>query len=268
MSLVSHVMPNSCNTICTDSRGMNYCPVATVTPRMQKTPRRGLKNGDLWDLISKNHSSDRGAVVRSERVKKDWQGKNERKKRDSDTVRRKWGGKKKRGNRRRGLTSSNLQQCFRQFRSLLSLYSYKECRNTSSAIHFISIPTPASHLHSVSCTSPFHFSACHYISWMITYWQFLHWHRMGQDTTLPASKAGGKWAAFFQPCLFFLFLSSFLHPYSQSSSQVPPPSNSWSNPDLCFLTLTSPCRARWLPWDPRPDRMSRLSTATNEPGAQ
>lgn len=205
MSQVSHVMPNSCNTICTDSRGMNYCPVATVTPRMQKTPRRGLKNGDLWDLISKNHSSDRGAGVRSEREKRDWQGKSERKKRDSDTVRRKWEEEEEEGESRRGFTSSNLQQCFRQFRSLLSLYFYKESRNTSSAIHFISIPTPASHLHSVSCTSHFHFSACHYISWMITYWQFLHWHRMGQDTTLPASKAGGRWGAFFQPRLSFSF---------------------------------------------------------------
>lgn len=34
---------------------------------------------------------------------------------------------------------------------------------------------------------------------------------------------------------------------------------SWSNPDLCHLTLMSPCRARCLPGDPRPDRMSRLS---------
>lgn len=172
---------------------------------------------------------------------------------------------------RQGFTCSNLQKCFRQFGSLLSLYFYKTNRNTAYAIHFISIPTPASHLHSVSFTSPFHFSACHYISWMITYWQFLHRHSTGQDTTPPASKAGGKWWAFFPILSFFLFLQS-LHPESQSSSQVstksPPHPPSWSNPDLCHLTLTSPCRARWLLGDLRPDRMSHLSTVTNEPGAQ
>lgn len=106
-----------------------------------------------------------------------------------------WGeGGKARGKRRetrRGFAYSNLQRRFRQSGSLLSMYFYKASRNTSSAIHFISIPTPASHLHSVSFTSPFHFSACHYISWMITYCQFLHWHSMGQDKTPPASKARG-----------------------------------------------------------------------------
>lgn len=33
---VSHVMPNSCNTICTRQQGMNYHPVARVTPRTYK----------------------------------------------------------------------------------------------------------------------------------------------------------------------------------------------------------------------------------------
>lgn len=36
-----------------DSWTKKYCPVATVTPFMQKTPCRSLKNGDLWDFILK-----------------------------------------------------------------------------------------------------------------------------------------------------------------------------------------------------------------------
>ncbi len=91
--------------------------------------------------------------------KKDGQSKSKSKKRVSDTVRKKSKGKKERNEAR-----LHSQQCSRQFGSLLSLYFYKASRNTSSAIHFISIPTPASHLHSVSFTSLFHFSACHYIS--------------------------------------------------------------------------------------------------------
>lgn len=182
-----------------DSRGMNYCPVAMVTPCMQKTPCCGLKNGDLWDFISKAFSVT--AVEKEGGKRENWLWK-ERKKRDSDAVRG------RRRETRRGFARSNLQLCFRQFGSLLSLYFYKVSRNTSSAIHFISIPTPASHLHSVSFTSLFHFSACHYISWMITYWQFLHWQSTGQDTTLPASKTGGKWWAFFQYCLSFSFFTS------------------------------------------------------------
>lgn len=187
-----------------DSRGMNYCPVATVTPRMQKTPCRGLKNGDLWDFILKTIPVTRRGEG----------GLKERKKIDSEREREKkrlrYSEKKARGRRRetrRCFTRNNLQQCFRQFGLLLSLYFYKASRNTSSAIHFISIPTPASYLHFVSFTPPFHFSACHYISWMITYWQFLHWHSTDQDTTLPASKEGGKWWAFFQSSLSFSFFS-------------------------------------------------------------
>lgn len=99
---------------------------------------------------------------------------------------------RKEGGRRRGtrqgLTRSDWQPCFLQFGSLLPLCFCEGSRNTSSAIHFISIPTPASHLHSVSFTSSFLFSTCHYISWMITQWQF---HRLstGLYTALPASKA-------------------------------------------------------------------------------
>lgn len=196
----------------------------------------------------------------------DWGYKRKRKKRDSDPVREKRGRWRE---TRRGFSRSNLQQCFRQFGPLLSLYFYKASRNTSSAIHFISIPTPASHLHSVSFTSPFHFSACHYISWMITYWQFLHWHSTGQDTTLPASKAGKKMVNlfFFSILSFFLFLSpSTLGP--SPLLRFPPP------PKLLIKSRSlpsdpyEPLQGQWLPWDLRPDRMSRLSTATNEPGAQ
>lgn len=149
---------------------------------------------------------------------------------------------------RQGFTCSNLQKCFRQFGSLLSLYFYKTNRNTAYAIHFISIPTPASHLHSVSFTSPFHFSACHYISWMITYWQFLHRHSTGQDTTPPASKAGGKWWAFFQSCLSF----SFFNPYTLSPS--PPlrfPPNHLPTPPLDQIQIFAiwPLRALAEPGD-------------------
>lgn len=150
--------------------------------------------------------------------KKDWQWKRGRKEiQCSDSVWRKL----RVGERemRQGLTCSNWQQCFRQFGSLLSLYFYKESRNTSSAIHFISIPTPSSHLHSVSFASTFHFSTCHYISWMITYWQFLHWHSTDQDMTPPASKAGR-----FPPPqnLLFSSFSSSLTVKSQFQPVTPP----------------------------------------------
>lgn len=143
----------------------------------------------------------------------------------------------KRRQTRRSHTNSNLQQCFRQFGSLLSLYFYKASRNTSSAIHFISIPTPASHLHSVSFTSPFHFSACQYISWMITYCQFLHWHSTGQDTTLPASKAGDNFPIL---CFFLLVHPSTRSPTSPLRFPATIPQPSWSNPDLCHMTFMSP----------------------------
>lgn len=204
-----------------DSRGMNYCPVAMATPCMQKTPCCGLKNGDLWDFIFKTISATR--EEREENVK--WREK-----------RLQW---EKAGGRREagwGFARSNLQQCFRQFGSLLSPHFYKVSRNTSSAIHFISIPTPASHLHSVSFTSPFHFSACHYISWMITYWQFLHWQSTGQDTTPPASKAGRSGERF--PSL--VFLSSFF------ASTVPVLLSCfhWHPPPQLLI------RSRSVPYDP------------------
>lgn len=197
-----------------DSRGMNYCPVATVTSHMQKTHCRGLKNGDLWDFVSETIPMTREKQGGINGEKKDWQRRREGKKEtlkysEEKEEEQDW------DETRQGFTRSNLKQSFRQFGSLLSLYFYKASRNTSSAIHFISIPTPASHLHSVSFTSPFHFSTCHYISWMITYWQFLHWHSLGQDHNTTCIQSRGR----FPISSFFLFLRP-LRPKSQSDSHV------------------------------------------------
>lgn len=161
-------------------------------------------------------------------------------------------GKKRRG-MRQGLTRSDWQPCCSQFGSLLLLCFCEGSRNTSSAIHFISIPAPASHLHSVSFTSSFLFSACHYISWMITPWQF-HWPSTGLDTAVPASKAG---KSLFQTC--FMLVTKIQKSFSPSPTvplllsgfrQRPTPSISWSNPDLCYVTLTRPRTAQWLPRGP------------------
>lgn len=223
ISQVSHVMPNSCNENRTRQRG-ELLPCCHGNTSYAENTMLWFEKWWFVRFDFQNHSSDRGEGEREEwkREKKDWQRKRKRKKRESDTGRKKGG---RRRGRRQGFTRSNLQQCFRQFGSLLSLYFYKESRNTSSAIHFISIPTPASYLHSVSFTSPFHFSVCHYISWMITYWQFLRWHRTGQDATPPASKAGGKWWAFSPILSFFLFLR---------------PSTLSPSPALGFPPTTSP----------------------------
>lgn len=263
-------MPNSCNTICTRQQRDELLPCCYGNTLYAENTMLWLEKWWFVRFHFESHFSDGGREGRRKERKLIVKEGREGEKRDLDTV---W--KKVRGRGRetsRGFACSDLQRCFRQFGSLLSLYFYKVSRNTSSAIHFISIPTPASHLHSVSFTSPFHFSACHYISWMITYWQFLHWQSTGQDTTLPASKTGGKWWAFFQYCLSSSFFASplwvpILRSYFQRQPH-PPPSTSWANPDLCHMTLTSPCRAWWLPGDQRLDRMSRLSTATNESGAQ
>lgn len=88
--------------------------------------------------------------------------------------------------------------------------------------HLPFISFPFQHLQTICILSvlppllaSFHFSACHYISWMITYWQFLHWHSTDQDTTPPASKAGKNGEQF-----FFFFLENvfmfvlFLHPFT------------------------------------------------------
>lgn len=61
-----------------ETAGVNYCPVATVTPRMQKTPCHGLENGDLWDFISRK-------TIPVTRGREGWE--KERKKIDSERVR-------------------------------------------------------------------------------------------------------------------------------------------------------------------------------------
>lgn len=148
--------------------------------------------------------------------------------REEGARRKDWEKEGRKGGRRRGtrqgLTRSDWQPCFLQFGSLLPLCFCEGSRNTSSAIHFISIPTPASHLHSVSFISSFLFSTCHYISWMITQWQF---HRLstGLYTALPASKAAKLPTLCYKHADFsFIFFPprnpSALHPQSHYSYQV------------------------------------------------
>lgn len=114
-----------------DSGGKNYRPVATVTPRTQKTPCRGLGKGDLCDFIAKNHSRDHDRKAKG--GLKENRGKRLAEKEESQ---------RRRGRVRQCFTCSRLQPLFRQSGSLLSLYFYTVRRNTSSAIHFIFIPTP------------------------------------------------------------------------------------------------------------------------------
>lgn len=136
--------------------------------------------------------------------------------------------KERRGEMRQGLTCSDWQPRFSQFGSLLPLCFCEGSRNTSSAIHFISIPTPASHLHSVSFASSFLFSTCHYISWMITQWQF-HWPFTGLDSTLPSSKAGKIASLCYKHADFSLFFPFSLPPAVQPQSHF----SSWvSTSDL------------------------------------
>lgn len=65
--------------------------------------------------------------------------------------------------------------------------------------------------------------------------------------------------------LLFLYPPTESRSASQISSDNPP---SWSNPDLCHLTLTSPYQAWGVPGELKEDRMPHLSTATNEPEAR
>lgn len=176
-----------------------------------------------------------------------WRGGQNREKR----LRKRREEKERRRGMRQGLTRSDWQPCCSQFGSLLCFC--EGSRNTSSAIHFISIPAPANHLHSVSFTSSFLFSSCHYVSWMITQWQF-HWPSTGLDTAVPASKAG---KSLFQTCL--MLVTKIQKSFSPSPTvplllsgfrQRPTPSISWSNPDLCYVTLTRPRTAQWLPRGP------------------
>lgn len=130
-------------------------------------------------------------------------------------------------------------------------------RNTSSAIHFISIPTPASHLHSVSFTSsssfrsaPLHFLNDNALTLSLAV------HRPGHNVT--CIQSGGKWQVFVTNMSF----SSAPHPQSHISSQVSTSNLPPQSPDqiqiCCCLTLTRPCTAQWLPGDPRSDHVSPL----------
>lgn len=215
------------------TRGMNYHLVATVTPLMQKKNHAAFwKMMILWfDFDKPSHWWRGGEKEKDTRGRKDWENE-------------------------MGLTRSDWQPCFSQFGSLLPLCFCEGSRNTSSAIHFISIPTPASHLHSVSFTSSFLFSACHYISWMITQWQF-HWPSTGLDTALPASKTAKVASLCYKHADFSCFF--FQKSFSPSPTvplllsgfhQRPTPAISWPNPDPCYVTLTRPRTAQWLPRGP------------------
>lgn len=193
---------NSCNI---PGGGMNYCLVATVTPLRLKNTTPRFEKWWFCGFILKNHPSDE----KEERRRRVQEG--------EKTEKRK-GGKRRRGTRQ-GLTGGDWQPCFSQFGSLLLLCFCGGSRNTSSAIHFISIPTPASHLHSVSFTSSVLFSACRYISWMITQWQFsLAVHGPGHSATCIQSCERGK--SLLQTCRFLslslFFFTEILRPFTHS----------------------------------------------------
>lgn len=86
-----------------DSRGMNYCPVATVTSHMQKTHCRGLKNGDLRDFVSETipMTREKQGGINGEKKKIGSEG-GKGKKRHSNTVKRK---KKNKTETKRGKAS-------------------------------------------------------------------------------------------------------------------------------------------------------------------
>lgn len=134
---------------------------------------------------------------------------------------------------RQGLSCRDWQPRFSQFGSLLPLCFCEGSRNTSSAIHFISIPTPASHLHSVSFTSffsflhvPLHFLNDNGVTLSLAV------HRPGHNAS--CSQSMEKWKVFVRNMLIFPFFPprhpSALHPQSHFFSQVStsdlPPSTS------------------------------------------
>ena len=144
---VSHVMPNSCNTICTRQWGDELLPCCYGNPSYAENTMLWFEK--WWFVIFHfgNHSSleeeeREGGRERWKRGKRltGKEGAKESRLRYSEEEKKR---EEKGGRTRQGFTRSNLQQCFRQFGSLLTLYFYKASRNTSSAIHFNSIPTPA-----------------------------------------------------------------------------------------------------------------------------
>lgn len=126
---------------------------------------------------------------------------------------------------RQGLTRSVWQPRFSQFGSLLPLCFCEGSRNTSSAIHFISIPTPASHLHSVSFTSSFSFLhvPLHFLNDnAVTFSSAVH--RPGHNVTCIQSRE--KWKVFVRNMLIFPFFPpDILQPFTlspTSSLRFPP----------------------------------------------
>lgn len=113
---------------------------------------------------------------------------------------------------RQGLTRSDWQPRFSQFGSLLPLCFCEGSRNTSSAIHFISIPTPASHLHSVSFTSSFSFlhMPLHFLNDNAVTFS-LAVHRPGHNATCIQSRE--KWKVFVTNMLIFFF-PDILQPFT------------------------------------------------------
>lgn len=173
--------------------------------------------------------------------------------------------RKRRGGEERGRALT----CSSQFGSHPPRSFCEGSRNTSSAIHFISIPTPAGHLHSVSFTFSFLLSASHRISRTITQWR--------NFTGRPQAWAQHpKWPVFHTnrrifPSFFFFLPRNppTLHPQAHFTSQVPPPP--WSNTDLCYVTPTRPRAALRLPRGPlfgscvpprRGNKWARRSIAT------
>lgn len=170
-----------------DSRGKNYCPVATVTSHMQKTPCCGWRKWWFVRFDFEKPFQWWEGGRKGEREVWEWE-KKKMKERDSNTF---WGRRrKKRGKAWLAGTGSSALDNLGHFCHCISIR-----RAETPHLPFISFPFQ--HLQAICILSvlppllaSFHFSACHYISWMITYWQFLHWHSTDQDTTLPASKAG------------------------------------------------------------------------------
>lgn len=161
---------------------------------------------------------------------------------------------------RQGLTCSDWQPCFSQFGSLPPLCFCEGSRNTSSAIHLISIPTPASHLHSVSF--------CLFLSFLRMPLHFLNdnavaislaIHSPGHNVTCIQSWENSKPLLETVWIFFSFFFSSPDIPRPFTLSPAPPlefppatypPAISWSNPDLCYVTLARPRTAQLPPTPP------------------
>lgn len=142
------------------------------------------------------------------------------------------GGRGREGQR---FTCSHLLRRFRQSGSLLSLYFYTVSRNTSSAFHFISIPTPGEQ-----------FAFCRFylfFSFLLMPLHFLNDNKLAISTLemhRPEHDAGciqNRGTIF--SCIEFLTVSLSLQPESRSTAQI-----SCNNP------LNLLIESRSLPSDP------------------